>query len=813
MFKNYFKTTLRSLKRNKAFSAINIFGLAVGLTAAILIFQYAGFQKSFDQYFQNHDRIFRVMNERFEGDKMIQRGQITYSAVGPQLVEDYPEVEVSTTMNFYTNLLIRYEDNKLVQNRVPFADGNFFKVFDFELLAGTREGILSEPLSTVLTVSAAERLLGPKDAISDYLDEVIYFHEDGFKIVGIMEDVSQNSSLVFDMLLSRESLINWWGESARFSWVGSDYFHYIKLSEGAKASDLEAKLGDFSNKYFKGDEVTGTFEKFHLQPIGDVHLDESYEYENHSTMNGGLINILMLIAFFILIMAWVNYINLTTSRALHRAKEVGMRKVVGASIWQLRYQFLQEAVVVNLLGLILAITIVQIFQQQYNQFTGVEYSLLDTVILEYKGVSILYWFIGIFMIGTLASAAYPAFILSAFKPAQILKANVSKSSSGNVLRKALVVFQFVLSTSLIAFTVIVSSQTSFIRNYDLGYDTSQIMNINGPMDTDLDTTFVTAIHAFIDELESNSMIEKVGITGAEFGAQLSRTFNVRRVGSNQPVMLNRLPANYGFIDVYDIELLAGRGFRREDHNKDGRQIDKLVLNDKARELLGFESGLDAINKKVQLFGREFSVVGVTTNFHFRSVKETVEPIIMLPFYQVDGDIYHIRYNAKNTQEVVSFVAEKYEEFFPGDQFDYGFMDARVQSEYEQDVQFGKVFNVFSLIGISIACLGLIGLVGYSATRRTKEIGVRKVLGASILDILKVISVDFLMLIGVATLLALPLIYLGASDWLNSFQNRISLSIWFFIIPTLVVFVIALMIILSQTIRTAQANPVQSLRED
>ena len=813
MLKNYFKTTLRSIKKDRFFSAINVFGLAIGLTAAIFIFQYAGFQKSYDQHFDNHEEIYRVMNNRYEGERLIQSGQITYSAVGPQLMQDYPEVAFSTTLNFYWNLLIRYEENKIVQERIPFADANFFKVFDYKLLAGNKEGILSEPLSTVLTVSAAEKLIGMKESNSDYLGEVIYFHEDGFKVVGIMEDVPSNSSLDFDMLLSRETLINWWGESARYSWTGSDYFHYIKLSSGSNASLLEAKLADFSNKYFKGDEVTGTFERFHLQALNEVHLDESYEYENHDTINGSLINILMLIAFFILIMAWVNYINLTTSRALHRAKEVGMRKVVGASKWQLRIQFLQEAIVVNLLGLILAVTIVQLLQQQYNQFTGVDYSLRATLFLDFAGLTIIIWFVGIFLVGTLASAAYPAFVLSKFKPVQILKGNFSQSSSGNMLRKALVVFQFVLSTSLIAFTVIVSNQTSFIRNYDLGFETSQVLNISGPMDTNLDTTFVTTIHAFINELENNSMIEKVGVTTAEFGQQLPRTFNVRRVGGDQAVMLNRLGANYGFFQVYDIEIVAGRGFQVDDHNKDGRQIDKLLLNDKAREMLGFASANDAINKKVQLFGREFFVIGVTGDFHFRSVKQTVEPILMLPFYEVDGDTYHIRYNAENTQEVVQFVADKYEEFFPGDQFEYGFMDAQVQSQYEQDVQFGKVFNVFSFVGISIACLGLIGLVGYSATKRTKEIGVRKVLGASIIDILRVISVDFLLLIVVATVLALPLIYLGANDWLSSFHNRIDLSVWFFVIPTLSVFALALLIIISQTFKTAQANPVKSLRED
>lgn len=328
MLKNYFKTAIRSLKKHSFFSAINIFGLAIGLTAAIFIFQYAGFQKSFDQHFSDHDRIYRVMNERFEGDNLIQRGQITYSAVGPQLMEDYPEVEVNTTLNFYTNVIFRYGDNVFVQDRVPFADELFFEVFDYKVLAGDRSTLLNEPLSVVLTKSAAEKLIGPKASQSDYLNEIVYFHEDAFKVVGIMEDVAANSSLQFDVLLSRKTLFNWWGDFARYSWTGSDYFHYIKLTEGISRTDFSSKLKAFSEKYLRGNEVTGTFEEFHLQPLAEVHLDESYEYENHETADGDLINILLLIALFILVMAWVNYINLTTSRALQRAKEVGMRKVV-----------------------------------------------------------------------------------------------------------------------------------------------------------------------------------------------------------------------------------------------------------------------------------------------------------------------------------------------------------------------------------------------------------------------------------------------------------------------------------------------------
>lgn len=352
-----------------------------------------------------------------------------------------------------------------------------------------------------------------------------------------------------------------------------------------------------------------------------------------------------------------------------------------------------------------------------------------------------------------------------------------------------------------------------MRSYDLGFEKSQVLTFNGPIDTNLDTTFVTTIHAFIDELEKNPIVEKVGVSTAEFGDRLPRTFNVTRVGDEEGVMLNRMGTNYGFVDVYDIQMLAGRGFETLDHNSSGASIDKVVLNDRARLLLGFESPEATISKKINLLGREFIVIGVTDNFHFRSIKKSVEPLLMLPFYEVDGDTYHVKFNAQNTQAVVEFAEQKFSEFFPGDVFNYSFMDLQIQSQYKQDIQFGKVFNLFSFVGISIASLGLIGLVGFSATRRTKEIGVRKVLGASLLDILKVISVDFMALVAVASILAFPLIYLGANNWLASFQYRIDLSFWFFLLPILLVLLVSLLIIVSQSYRTAQANPVKSLRED
>ncbi len=816
MLFNYFKTTIRSLAKNRLFSLINILGLSVGLAAAVFILQYAFFELSYDQYNKNSDRVFRVMNERFEGDRMIQRGQITYSAVGPQMAADYPEVELHTTVSYFINMAFMFNEKPFVESLVPFVEPSFIEMFDLKVIAGDTKGLMDEPLEIIITESLANKIFDTRNkSLNDYIGEVIEYssNRNPFKLVAIIEDQPKNSSLQFNVLLSRESHYSWWGEDSRYTWNGSDYFNYVMLKEGVNSKDFEAKLEAFSNKYFRGNEVTGNFEKFHLQSIEDVHLDQSYEYENHVTADGRIVDILLIIAGFILLMAWVNYINLTTSKALHRAKEVGMRKVVGASVGQLRAQFLLESFVVNFFSLLLAITIVQVFQTFFNKLAGLEFSLLETLLIPFAGVSFVLWLVIFFIVGSLISGAYPAFILSRFKPSQTLKGTFSRQRSGQRVRKSLVIFQFVLSTSLIAFTAIISGQTDYMRNFDIGFDADQVITVAGPQITRLDTTFLSHIHSFLNELERSALIQKVGTSTSEFGDRLPRTFNVRRAGDEKGIMLNRMAMNYGFLDVYGIDLLAGRTFRPSDHKTNDREVNTILLNEKAALLLGFESADDALNKKLTFFGRDFSIIGVTSDFHYRSVKQTVEPLLLVPFYWIQGDTYHIRYKASNTQEVIEKVASVYDQFYPKDVFAYGFANAQVQAQYIEEERFGKVFNVFAFIGIVIACLGLIGLVGFSASQRIKEIGVRKVLGAKVIDILGLVSKDFIIMVLIANLVAIPFIFFGSDRWLSTFENRIDIGLWYFLVPTVIVFLMSIMIVVGQAYKTAQANPVNALRQD
>lgn len=815
MLKNYFKTTIRSFRKNRAFALINLLGLSVGLAASIFILQYAFFELSFDQFHEKSDRIYRVMNERFEGDKLIQRGQITYSAVGPQMEADFPEVVNHLTLSTFSENVFQWNENTV---KVPFTilvEPSFYEMFSFKVLAGNPEAVFNEKGKIAVSESTARKLFREQgNNWSQYLGEIVRMGSSQmeFELVGILEDAPENSSLQYETILSRSTTFDFF-DQAEFSWNGSDYFHYLELAPGVDYKELEKKFDDFSARYFKGDEVTGTFEKFHLQPLEEVYLNSDYEYENHLTANGQMISILILIAVFILLMAWVNYVNLTTSRSMQRAKEVGVRKVVGASRRQLISQFLVESLVLNLLAIVLAITAVQVFQASYNSLVDRDLSVFSFVNYNFNGFPVYLLFSLVFLAGSFVSGVYPAFVLSGFKPSDSLKGEFTKSSQGRSLRRALVVFQFTLSTALIAGTFLVFKQTHFMRNQDLGANLDQVITVEGPSITELDTTFVSHIQSFIATLESNSRVLKAGTSANVFGERLPRVFNVRTSPQSQGNMLNRIDANFGFLEVYDIQLLAGRNFTIRDHNRDFDLIESAIINERASKLLGFESPKSAIGKKLIFFGKDWKIVGVTDNFHHRSLKESIEPLLILPLYQGGGDTYHIKIDGSNVPETLAYIEKTYDQFFPGDIFEYNFMDFRFNNQYDADERFGKVFNMFSVLAIAIACLGLFGLVGYTAIKRTKEIGIRKVLGASVSDILELLSREFLALILIANCIGLPLIYLAAQSWLRGYAYQTSIGVLFFVVPLILVTIISLLIIVSQTIRVAKLNPVNSLRQE
>lgn len=785
------------------------------MTVAIFILQYVFFEMSYDKFNKNHKDIYRVMNDRYEGDKLIQSGQITYSAVGPQMNEDYPEIINNTIINSMNDVKFHFDDRITNVTFGFFVQPSFFEMFDYELLAGDRNTLVSELHSIVLTESVIRKIYKYEgDDFSEFVGQLIMVNRDDtpLKITGVLKDVPENSHLKFDMLGARITLEKYW-PAARFNWRDSDFFHYVELAPGTDCSALESKFDAFSQRHFDGDKVTGNIEKFHLQPLGEVHLYSDYEYELADTGNGMMVWLLLFVAVFILVMAWVNYINLATSRSLERAKEVGIRKVIGADKKQLIKQFFTETIVINSIAIILSITLIQLFQGLFNQLVERNLSLSSLLNENFNSIPVFLLLIIAIAVGTFLSGIYPAFILSSYRPSETLKGKITGANQGLSLRKGLIVFQFGISTLLIAGTLLVYKQVSYMRSQELGMDIEQVLVVSGPSLTNFDSTFVERIKNFKNELQSNPDILDVGTSRHVLGERLPRTFNVTPEASDQSYMLNRIHADYGFLNTYKIKLQAGRGLRYTDYSYDWNSLKNVLLNEEASRLLGFKSPQDAMNKKLNFWGKDWFVVGITENFHNRSLKQTIEPIILMPLYDAADDYYNIRLSGQHINETLKFIESTYDEFYSGNVFEYYFMDDRFNQQYNDDRLFGKVFNLFSMLAIVIACLGLFGLAGYTAVQRTKEIGIRKVLGASIKDIIKLLSTDFMKLVILANLIVLPMIYFGANAWLENYAYSISIGVWLFLVPILIVLTISILTISVQTIKTARANPVDSLKID
>lgn len=812
MLKNYFKTTIRSLRKNRIFSLINIFGLASGLTAAIFIFQYSFFELGFDRFHENNDELYRVINKRYEGDRLIQEGQITYSAVGPQMKTEFPEViENCRTMND-SRSIIRRNGEVTVVGESLFADASFFNMFSFKLLAGDPETALKEFRSVVITEDVARRLFAYQgNDFGQFLGEMVQIGTDATlsKITGIMEDAPANSSIQVEMLQAYVTLMAFY-EQADFSWNSSDFFHFIQLSPEADVDALQAKLEDFSARHFKGEEVTGTFEEFYLQSINDMHLNRDLQYEYILTNDGTTIYMLIAVAIFILLMAWINYVNLTTSRSLERAKEVGLRKVIGAERKQLVFQFFAEALIMNILAAILAITFVQLLQFGFNQLVEQELSLLALATSRVMGVPVALLFLALLLVGTFASGLYPAVVLSGFRPIAILKGNFKTSNSGNWLRKGLVVFQFAISSLLIAGTFTVYKQISFMQSQDLGMDIEQMLIVNGPELVNFDSTYIGKVRDFKNSLLQNPQILSASMSRNVPGDRLGRVFNARVTGSDETFMLNHMNVDYGFVDQFKIEVLAGRDFEYRDHNTDGRLIDRLMLNETACKMLGFENPEMAINQKIELYGSTWTIIGVLKDFHQEALRKKIEPILFRPYYSPIDNL-NLKLTGTDIPATLSFIKDQYDSFYPNHSFEYSFLDERFNRQYKNDRLFGRVFNLFSILVIIIASLGLFGLAAYNSLQRSKEIGVRKVLGASVKDIIHLLSKDFLLLILVANLVALPLVYLGAKSWLAGYAYAITPGLWLFAIPLSLVFIVAIATISVQTFKSARRNPIDSLR--
>lgn len=817
MIRHYLKISFRSLWKYKSFSIINIAGLAIGMAACLLILQYVSFKLSFDQFHKNAGDIYRVVNDRYQQGKLIQHGTITYSGISKAMNDDYEEVVQHARIAPAGEAILTYNDKRIAEDQVIYADSNFLALFDFPLLAGDKRTVLKDPNAMIISQSLVEKIFDYNgDDYSQFIGKGIKFGTDSalYKVEGISKNVPENSHLQFRVLISYKTLTNAWKE-ADYDFTQSDFWHYVRLKHGTDYKKFNAGLGAFSQKHFQGNKISGSDETFYLQPLSKAHLYSDFEYEIGVTGSATVVWALLIIAIFIITIAWVNYINLATARSVERAREVGIRKVVGCGRKKLIFQFLFESALVNLISMTLAITLVMILQPAFNNLLNYQLSLSYLVTKGLNGYNILIGLISIVILGILISGLYPAFVLSSFKPIAVLKGKFSSSQKGILFRKALVIGQFAVTIGLIIGSLVVMKQIKYMNKTQLGFNMDQVMVVRAPSLTNWDSTFLSRVNTFKEELKHIANVKAAATSWNVPGGDIGRSFNVRQLDSaaTNRFTVRHTSVDYDFLDVYGIKLIAGRNFKQTDHDPSGQNLRAMLINRSAAKLLGFKTPADAVGKTILRGQRKWDVVGVVEDYHQKSLRYPMEPMIFMSFYSTNSDISVKLSAGSDLPGTIAQIKTKYEAFFPGNLFDYVFLDERFNRQYENDQLFAKAFGIFAGLAIFVACLGLLGLTMFATIQRTKEIGVRKVLGASVSSIVLLLSKNFLKLILLSSLVAFPLAWWAMNSWLQDFAYRVDMGWWIFILAGASAVLIALITISFQAIKAAIANPVRSLRTE
>jgi putative ABC transport system permease protein len=789
------------------------------MAACLLILEFVSFELSYDRFNRNANNIYRVTNDRYQHGKLVQHGTITYSAVGPAMKADFPEILNNTRVEPLNTVILADKDKKIEEKQGLAVDNEFLSVFSFPLLAGDPKTALKEPNHIILSKSLARKIFQVSD--NDYtalIGKSLKIDRDSmlYQVSGICGDVLPNSHLQFGLLISYVSLYsggnNW--KAAEYDFTDSDFWHYIQLKPGTDYKALQAKLDAFSLRHFQGDKISGSDEKFLLQPLLKAHLYSDYEYEIGKTGSSMAVWGMLIIATLIIIIAWVNYINLTTARSMNRAKEVGIRKVSGATRPQLIRQFLAESLLMNFISLGIALAIVYLVQNAFNQLVERDLSLSYLFSQAITGFDIKLVVIAGLLTGILISGFYPAFILSSFKPILVLKGKYSQSGKGVFLRKLLVTTQFAATVALIIGSFIVYRQIRFVNNQDLGMNLSQVLIVKPPVLTAFDSSFISHENSFKAELKQIPGIIETCSSNRVAGDEIGRAFNVHRTDKNSEskITIRNMGIDHDFLKLYGIPLVAGRNFTPTDYNANFENLHNILISESAAKSLGFSSNDEAIGKNIMVWNKNWNVIGVIKDFHQKSLHYAMEPIIFMPFRGSDHPI-SVKLSSKDLASTIAAIKSKYNSFFPGNLFDYYFIDDHFNALYKNDLLFGKVFALFAGFAIFIACLGLLGLALFTTAQRTKEIGVRKVLGASVSNIVFLLSKDFIRLIIISFLIASPVAWFVMHNWLEGFAYRIPISWWIFPCAGLLAFFIALGTVSFQTMRAAAANPVISLRSE
>lgn len=802
MIRNYLLLAYRNLMKRKWFTVINICGLAIGMAVAILILNYVSFENSYDEIHQNSDRIYRVESQFFQGDVLTDdwaTASFGYaSAMKKHIagIEDFVRIDLTGTQR-----IVNYKDRKFRENKVVITEPSFFSVFSFDLIEGDPDEVLKGANKVVITPKIAKKYFGNENPIGKLLTIRSSYRTLNCEVSGIIKEMPKNVHFDYEILISWETLPNW----KKDFWYLHETYSYVLLSPNADPKQIEDSFPQMAEKYKTEEALRNKTWGVKLNPLTDIHLTPQKQYEREAKGNEKAITTLIIVALAILIIAWINYINLTTARSLERAKEVGVRKVSGAFRKQLIIQFMMESLMVNMISFIIASIFVIIALPLFGQLIGKHISFL--IFQE-----LLFWIVLsiTFLAGLVLSGFYPAFVLSSVKPVNILKGKYVHSKTANTVRKTLVITQFAASLVLICGSTIVYEQLRFMQNQPLGVDINQTMAINFPGHTE---GLQQKLPAFLKELKQMPTVENVSMSNAIPGMEVATFLSNHR--ADDPVKQNKLyemlSVDFNYIDTYDLKMVAGRAFSKEFEN----DVNRIVINESAVGYLGFKNNEEALGKKVMLEGQDRSVeiLGVVKNYHQQGLNKSYTPIMLIMYNRIGWlapKYISVKLAQGNTLQATNMIKEKWQTFFPKSTFDHFFVDQYYNQQYQQDRRFAYVFGLFAILAIFIACLGLWALSLFSGLLRMKEMGVRKVLGATTNNLFYSLSKEFVFLISTAIVIGLPLSLIIMNNWLSNYAFRTQMKWWFFVLPVILVGLIAFLTISWQTIKTARSNPTESL---
>lgn len=808
MLKIYFNIAIRSLLKNRFFSVLNVMGLSVGIACVLMIYLYIHHELSYDQQIPHHERTYLVNTKGQLGGSDLHIPQTT-AAMGPVLTNDYPFIESFTRFREKGAQIIRYGENSLKEEKAIFADSNYFEFWGGRLLEGDEQTALKNPQSVVLTEALADKIFGDEDAIGKYLTVAGKFE---YKVTGIMEKMPENMHFNFEMIMSMSSL----EEAKDLHWLNMNFFTYFRLAEGSPRAALKDQFPKAIEKYV-GPEIDrfmgvsledfregGNDIGFYLQPVADIHLKSEASGGFPGRGDIKYIYIFSAIGLFILTLACINFMNLSTARSANRAKEVGIKKVMGAMKPQLVGQFISESTLIAFTALIVGVIMVFFSFPFFNKVSG---KSLDPSELYQPNVLLIMMLL-VVIVGVVAGS-YPAFFLSRFQPVKVLKGKIAMGAKSGYFRSILVTFQFAVSIFLIIGTLVVFKQLQYLQNKNLGFDKEQVIL--------LENTYMLrgSINAFLDEVVKNTAFKAGTISSSSPSPASSEwitAFWSGRTKSNKNTStMTFYQVDDQFVPVYGMEILEGRNFDKAM----ATDTAAVLLNEAAVRRFGFTNPIGQYVSHITDINTEgytsYKVIGVVKDFHYDHLKTAISPLVIAN-KDTDARIA-FRMNTNNYQEAINTLKATWDEFVPAQPFEYKFLDQELMTQYESEQKISDLFEIFTGLTIFVACLGLFGLASFTTEQRSKEIGIRKVLGASVQGIVFLISKDFMKLVVLSFLVAAPLAYFFMSSWLLDFEYRIALSIWIFLGSGAAALLIAWLTLSYQSIRSAIANPVNSLRSE